>query len=226
MRRPVVVLALLAVLLAPGLVLPRTVEACSAGEDWDAVAESDVIIAGWVADMSIATEYEEPSPAVAGPQTFVPVWLDFEVDRYFKGEGGRHLSVLDGASVAFMNNETPAERARFEGALYWGGGGSCGALDDDPRGTYWVTGIAVREDGAHSLHRLMTFAWPTTSASDPSVLEAIAQLEERLGPGVTPATTGHGLAPTTDRGVPLAFAVLALAILGGARLATRERRGA
>lgn len=40
---------------------------------------------------------------------------------------------------------------------------------------------------------------------------------------VTPAATGHGVVPTTDRGVPFAFGVLAVAILGGARLASRRR---
>lgn len=223
MRRPVVVLALLAVLLAPALVLPRTAEACSAGEDFDAVAESDIIIAGRVVDMRLARESMQPTQPPAGPQAFAAVWLDFQVDSYFKGDGPSRLSALDGGSVAFMNNETPAERARFEGALYWGGGGSCGTLDDDPRGTYWITGLSLHE-GMYRTNRILLFGTGGigTSPDDPLMLERIATLEDRLGPRVIPAATGHGLAPTTDRGVALALAIGALAIVGAARRATRE----
>ncbi len=225
MRRPVFVLALLAVLLAPALIVPRTVEACSAGEDFDAVAESEIILAGRVVDMRIADEYQQPTTSPPGSQTFAPVWLDFQVDRYFKGDGPRHLSALDGASVAFMNNETSAERARFEGALYWGGGGSCGALDGDPRGMYWVTGLSLHE-GVYRTNRILLFGTGVIGSGpdDPAVIERIAELADRLGPGVTPAATGHGLVPTTDRGLVLTLAALALAALVGARSATGQRR--
>lgn len=222
MRRPVSVLALLAVFLAPAIALPRTVVACSAGEDWDAVAESDVIIAGRVADMRLAPEYE----GFGTPHT-VGVWVDFEVDRYFKGTGATTLSALDAASVTFMDDQTPQQRAAFEGALYWGSGGACGALNGDPRGQYWVTGLYLHE-GVYQTNLILLFGTGAIGSGpdDPAVVERIEALEDRLGPGITPATTGHGLAPTTDRGVPLALGVVALAILGGARLATRERRGA
>jgi len=221
MRRPVLVLALLAVLAAPALVVPRTVDACSAGEDWDAIAESDVIIAGRVADMRLAPEYE----GFGTPQT-IGVWVDFEVDRYFKGTGASTLSALDAASVTFMDNQTPEQRAAFEGAQYWGSGGACGALNGDPRGEYWVTGLYLHE-GVYRTNLLLLFGAGVIGdgPDDPAVVERIEALEERLGPGVTPATTGHGLARATDRGVSTALGALGLAIalLAGARSATRPR---
>ena len=232
MRRPVVVLALLAVLLVPSLMQPRAAEACSSPGPSDRVVESDIIIAGWVVEMRLAPlELQVPYPNKGGATAayrageFYPVWVDFEVDRYFKGSGPQTISALDPRSVIFFDGQTEEERAAFESADFMGAGGSCGALDEDPRGQYWVIGLTTDDASTLTMSRGRTFTTPNPNPQSAEVLTAIAELEQRLGPGVTPAATGHGLAPATDRGIPIVLGVIGLAILGGARLATRGRPG-
>jgi hypothetical protein len=196
------------VVLASAFSAPRVAHACSAPE-WDPIAEADVIIAGRVVDMRLAG-----APPATGEQ--VPVWVDFQVDRYLKGSGPRDLSVLDPRSVVFPEKRTADEIARFEGAVFLGDGGSCGALDADPRGTYWVTGLYL-QDGVHVLHRLITFSITEAGANEPAVRDALDRIEERLGPGVVPAATGHGVPAQVRPSAPIVVAVGALALVLCAR---------
>ncbi|MEX2446063.1 MAG: hypothetical protein WD734_01895 [Dehalococcoidia bacterium] len=219
---------LLAAILGGVLALgpPQAAFACSAGSDWDPAAESEVVIAGRVTDMALAPEVggRGPTPEVQA------VWLTFEVDRYLKAAGGTTLTAVDTSSVAFLDGQTPEQMARFEGAQYWGSGGACGALNEDPRGRYAVLGLMRLDDGTLRTNLLTTFAWGD-GPDDPRILEGIARAEAAIAatpettPAPRPAATGHGpgiairtadvSAPTSEQTWPARLG-WSLAALGGA----------
>ena len=204
MRRPVFVLGLLAVLLAPGLALPRSAEACSGGP-FDAIAEGDIAFAGEVVGLRIAEDYWD------GVNHFVPVWVDFRVDRYLKGPGPAIFSGFDPVSVMFSDVED-ARAGDFDAAQFAGAGGACGALFEDPRGQYWVA-AANLIDGNYRLSIPSVIA-KGTGPDDPALLTALAAA------GVTPAATGYGVARSGNGTVSIVLSALALVVVALARALT------
>lgn len=98
--------------------------ACSVGSDWDAIAESDVIIAGQI------TGYRLSEDAEAVP-AFTPITLTWRVDDVLKGELRPSDRIVDAASLV--------ER---DGQREWhGSGGACGAFNADPTGVYAILGL-------------------------------------------------------------------------------------
>ncbi|MCB9491049.1 MAG: hypothetical protein H6674_03165 [Dehalococcoidia bacterium] len=210
MRRPVFVLGLLAVLLAPVLALPRSAEACSGGP-FDAIAEGDIAFAGEVVGLRVAEDYWD------GVNHFVPVWVDFRVDRYLKGSGPAVFSGFDPVSVIFSDIED-TRAGDFDRAQFAGAGGACGALFEDPRGQYWVA-AANLIDGNYRLSIPSVIA-KGTGPSDPAILEALATA------GVAPAAAGQGVPSTADRSTaPIVLSALALMLVGSARALTSKPAG-
>lgn len=208
---------------------PRPAHACSAGPDFDPLEGHDVIIAGRATGIEILGR--------TGIMTYLNLRITFEVDRYLVGDGPSTLHAFDSRSGTPPFELIP-NTAAFE-ALdlatldvddlgYDGGGGACGALDDDPREHYWVTGLGRGPDGELYMHRLSVLAIGD-GPSDPRVLEAIARVEARFGARqvAPPATGSGGLAargqesPSTNSPVA-AFLTFALVLLLIARRATRS----
>lgn len=196
MRRPVFVLALFATLVAPAVVAPQPALACSATE-FVPVRDTEVIVLAYVTDMRLPPEHEG-----FGTGEPVAVWVDLEVDEYLKGAGATSVSALDTSSVVFLDGQSREEQAAFEGAQYWGASGSCGSLIEDPRGKYWLTGLTVK-DGVYRLNLITSaFGALARDRDDPHLLERLETVRAGLAEyGVTPAGTGHGVAPGAS-GVP------------------------
>ena len=120
-----------------------SVHACSAGPDWDPVAESAVVVAGRL------TGWEEVSDDVL--PNFKPIRVHMNVDRVYKGPPGlTDISFVDSASLYF----TPSAP---EDLMWAGSSGACGAFDSDPTGVYAVMGLWEAPDGELHAGRLHTF---------------------------------------------------------------------
>ena len=148
---------------------------------------------------------------------FVPVWVDFRVDRYLKGSGPTVFSGFDPVSVIFSDIED-AHAGDFDRAQFAGAGGACGALFEDPRGQYWVA-AANLIDGNYRLSIPSVIA-KGTGPSDPAIVEALAAA------GVAPAAAGQGVPSTADRSTaPIVLSALALMLVGSARALTSKPAG-
>ncbi|MCH7698877.1 MAG: hypothetical protein IH865_08075 [Chloroflexi bacterium] len=120
-----------------------SVHACSAGPDWDPVAESAVVVAGRL------TGWEEVSDDVL--PNFKPIRVHMNVDRVYKGPPGlTDISFVDSASLYFTASAP-------EDLMWAGSSGACGAFDSDPTGVYAVMGLWEAPDGELHAGRLHTF---------------------------------------------------------------------
>lgn len=222
MRRPVFVSALLAVLLAPAFVTPRTAAACSAGPDFNPLRESEVIVLARVVDMRLAPEHE----GFGTPQT-VAVWVDLEVEEYLKGGGPDAISALDTSSVTFLDGQDEDEMAAFQGALYWGSGGACGTLNEDPRGQYWLTGVND-EDGVYRLNLITSaFGAMAPGLDDPHLQQRLAAVRAGLADlQIAPAGTGQGHLATSEDGslLPIALLAITVGLVAGVRVHSSPKR--
>jgi hypothetical protein len=178
-RKVVSSVAFLALIFWP-LMVPRGVYACSAGDDFNPVESSEVVVAGYV------TGWDEVS-SPAGPPTYQPVRLTIQVDRMLKGAAQDFLYVYD---VASLINQSQRQMSG-----HWaGGGGACGAFDADPKGKYVVLGLSrSSEDGSLRTNRLRTFF-----VGDKSELTGEREAEilghlSRFGLIVPPSTGSGGL---------------------------------
>lgn len=215
-----------AVLLVGGVAAlgtPRVAYACSSTEN--PFETLDVIVAGRVTDIARAPELDRLSPTgVVRAGEFVAIRVTFKVDQYLKGFGPTRLAAFDRNSAYY--GDGPGERyseTDLDGLLYAGSSGSCGALDEDPRGQYRVAGFFRRPDGSLNMHIFGRFVI-ADSANDPAVARAIARVEEELtalGLPFPPSVGSAGLASTEDRGVPtppLAALLLLVALAGAGTL--------
>lgn len=190
--RGVVALAVVLVMVAAGLFAAAGAANakpmwCSAGNDWDPVAASDVIVGGRIAAW-------ERRPDLDG--AYGAVELHIEIVDVWKGALRPNDEIIDTAS---FQDDLPGQAPRWVGAA-----GACGALDHDPTGMYAVFGLSRDEQGYLRTNRLTTF-WLKDAPYDAAALSAptrgIFQLPQ-LGWG---GTTRSG------RNELLLFASLALA---------------
>jgi len=118
---------------------PAAAATCSAGPDWDPIAESHVVVGGQILGW-------DPAPGVSGPPLFTPVRLHMRIDHVWKGAlAGR--PIYDNASLS----------ASGYPARWIGSSGACGAFDDDPAGKYAVLGLVESGAGALLTSRLRIF---------------------------------------------------------------------
>ena len=188
--------AVVAVLLGGFAALggPRPAYACSPTPDWNPVAEADVIVAGRITDIEIQGKTEV--------MTFLDPKMTFEVDRYLKGTGPATIEVFDSHSgvppMGLIPNSSAFDRLDVRelnvDELGYEGGGVCGALDEDPRGRYWVVGFSRSPNGTLAMNLLLNFAIGD-GPSDARVVERIAYVEEQLREveiAPAPPLTGDG----------------------------------
>lgn len=125
----VAILAAAVALMASAMLMPlrpSTVHACSAGQDWDPVAESEVIVAGRITGwVEVASLPDTPSSF-----PFQAIRVELAVDDVIKGGPVANIDFIDAASLG------------KEGGLpdWRGSGGACGAFNEDPTGSYAIPG--------------------------------------------------------------------------------------
>lgn len=122
--------------------IPSTAYACSVGSDFNPVDEVDIIVAGHMTSWRLAPEY-------AGPSSYLPVVVTMRVERVFKGVPAATIEIVDRAS---LNAHGPGA-----GATWSGSGGSCGAFNADPTGSYALLGLSREEDGRYRSSLPRTF---------------------------------------------------------------------
>jgi hypothetical protein len=200
MRLPLALAALAAVTVLalahqlPADAAPRALVTCSADSTFDAVAASDVIVAGRVVRHEII---DAPPPERLG--SYTPVELHMEVDRVLKGAVAPGERIVDVASLVVSDDGQ---------LLSWsGGGGACGTLDHEPDGWYAILGLHRAEDGFLRTNRLTTFYL----RDEPYTQETFITVHERLG---LPAS-GSGAREPLD----VTPGLIALAFLGAVAVA-------
>ena len=113
---------------------PGRVYACSAGDDFNPVAESDVIVSG------VVLGWAEAGILPQGV-SMKPILVDFQVDEVLKGDGvPGQINFLDTGSLA----NDPANVLDNQWA---GTSGSCGAFAADPTGQFALLGLTRDADG-------------------------------------------------------------------------------
>lgn len=175
----------------------------------------------------------ELSPELFADRCFPGAILGVRVERLRPADGQRVLGdafyevpspwtlTVDGCNrerLFTLSGFPPNEEVR----LSIGGPPPLYADSDAP-----ITTVTVDEAGRYA----GTFEWlPCVDGVQPPVRASLADAEHpqarwaaRSNSAVTPAATGHGVVPTTGPGVPFVLGVLAVAIFGGARLASRRR---
>jgi hypothetical protein len=204
MRLPLALAALAAVTVLalghqlPADAAPRALVTCSAGEPWDPIDESDVIVAGRIVRHEII---DAPQPIRRG--YFTPVELHVDVDRVLKGAVAPSDRIVDVASLMVLPD--PVEDAiRVE---WSGSAGACGVLDHEPDGWYAILGLRRVEGSYLQTNRLTTFYL----RSEPFTQETFVSLHERLG---LPAS-GSGAREPLD----VTPGLIALALLGAGAVA-------
>ena len=146
--------------------LPQSASACSADADWDPVANSDVIAGGFIQGYT-------PLPDRTRLGQFIPVRLDMRIDHVWKGRIAAGAEIIDRASFRLL----PVRTDRDEIQIGWfGAGGACGILDDDPSGKYVVFGLVATPDGSLQTMRLQMF-YLSALPYDP---DTVAKLSQRI----------------------------------------------
>jgi hypothetical protein len=141
-------------------------QACSADEQWDPVAQSEVIVGGRI-------EGYTPLPDRSPVGMFIPVRLEMRIDHVWKGSLRPGTEIIDRASFRLQTVFTDKEEIR----IAWAGSASaCGALNDDPSGQYAVFGLFAAPDGSLQTTSLRTF-YLSPQPYDPAT---IARLSQRI----------------------------------------------
>ena len=122
--------------------------ACSVGENFDAVTESDLIVIGQITAWT-------PRPELAVMQMFTPVELTIEVWSVAKGSAGSTLTAIDPASYAPDNR--PLEHKPLYRDEWIGDAGACGAFDFEPLDAYVILGLKQLDDGTYRASRPLAF---------------------------------------------------------------------
>lgn len=139
MQRSILGLLALTLVIAAQSLFVAPAFACSAGPDFNPVAEAELIVGGRV------TGWEPLPDGASAP--FTPIRLTIAVDQQLKGEAGASLQFLDRSSLM-----------RSGGEQVWAGAsGSCGAFDGDPTGRYLVLGLDQAPDGVLVSNLMLTF---------------------------------------------------------------------
>jgi hypothetical protein len=169
---------------------PRAALACSVGPDFDPIAESEIIVGGYV------TSWRE-RPDLRGPAVapgFMPVEIDLRVDHSWKGSYDGD-PIIDPRSFRVEVVENTGETLR-----HWGSGGSCGALGGEPVGLYAVFGLRRDELGNWSPSLPLTF-YLNRAPYDPASVTAYGR------PLALPVAGAPTAAGDNESRVPVVLAV-------------------
>jgi hypothetical protein len=191
------------------ILLGRSVDpaaACSGGSDWDAVAESDVIVGGEILGWT-ALARDPPQG------TFIAVQLEMRIDHVWKGQAG--APIVDRTSLMVLPTAYDGDTVTTYEFLWAGASGACGALDEDPTGMHAVLGLGVQPDGTLRPNRLTTF-YIGDAPYDPTAVRMLSDT-------IALPTAGQGVVPG-DKWLVATHALMMLsatALLCGISLAVR-----
>ena len=166
---------LVALVIALGIAPAPAVYGCSAGSDYDAVADSDLIVVGQVVAW-------RARPGRASRTEFTPVEVTIAVERVLKGAAGDTVAAFDDTSYLAQRD------------TWAGGAGACGAFHSDPAGAYVILGLKRGEDGSLTTNRLRSFY--VSVGGRPEGRPGYELALERLGAAIPvrpPATGSAGL---------------------------------
>jgi hypothetical protein len=166
--------AVLAILLTSAVRPIPTAYACSAGPDFDPIAESDLIIGGWVVGWRERPDI--PSPLNGNAKSGVDyksLGMLIDVDRVFKGSPVKRVEAVD----SYIPYGT-----RWLGT-------SCAIFGGDPTGLYVILGLWRGEDGYLHPNSLRTF-FIGENPSGEGYDYAMRRLEGL--PAIGPPRTGSG----------------------------------
>ncbi len=193
------------------------VHACSAGPDFDPIAESAIVVGGRLTNWEIASG-EAHEDLTTG--SFPDVRVHMSVDQIFKGPS-------DLEQVSFIDSNSLIIAVGTDGEDVWSGsGGGCGAFNADPKGVYALMGLFRSADGEYSSGLPRTFFLgdePAGEAYD-RALERMASWPAAaslpaLGTGTAPSTTSnHLVVGAAALGVALLAASFAIRFGTGGRL--------
>lgn len=180
-------------LLAMQLLLAASTYACSAGLDFNPVAEAEVIVGGRV------TAWQR-LPADPGAP-FTPVQITLAVDQRINGESDTTIQFVDRTSLSLSGSEES----------WAGSSGACGVFDSEPVGQYIVLGLDTGLDGSYLSNLMLVFFQGPEPAGDgyTQAMSRLNDLTQRLTPtaaSVVPSATAPPTAapPTTSRATPAA----------------------
>lgn len=192
-------------LIGASLARPAPAQGCSAGDPWDPIEESEMIVGGWIGGYT-------PLPDRSRVGMFTPVRLEMRIDHVWKGRLPPGAEIVDRASLMLQPVFTDSEE--LHGA--WAGpSGACGAFDEDPSGHYAVVGLVTAPDGTLQTMRLRVF-YLSRQPYDPA---DVSSLSRRIGFPIA----GHGVDERSAGNVSEAL-LLAGAALWAAGVAMFVRR--
>lgn len=192
------VIGSVAALIAPPT---RPAFACSAGPDYNPVAESEVIVVGRL------TGWREADASASSPDgsLYLSIRVTMAVERALKGSTPPAITIVDRASLLRI----PAQANRPEEMFWAGSAGACGSFDDDPTGRYAVMRLWREADGTYRPNRIHTFYL----GDQPPVVvwPAIVARLTQWGPVSLPLT-GAAVRARYDHDVP---SILVASLVGG-----------
>jgi hypothetical protein len=198
-------------LAAYGVAPARTAFACSAGEDFNPVADSDVIVSG------VILGWEETNlPGFPEDAHVKPIRVEMQVEDTLKGEASGRISFVDSGSLM---NLPPTE----DGYLWDGSGGACGAFNTEPTGEYVFLGLSYDDAGNLRSNLLRVFYIGERSQFAGFRYERMAEILGAFGLTRLPATGDGAMAtPGAPDGELIAIATLLIALgVGGLSLLRR-----
>jgi hypothetical protein len=185
--------------------------ACSVGNEFNPVAQSEVIVMGRVTDWR---PVDTPTGFPAG-SPFQSVAMTVDVDVVLKGAPAPRMEFID---VASYRKDAPSGHNPWAGS-----GGSCGALNDDPTGKYVLMGLSRTSDGSLRSGLPLTFFIGDREQLSGETYDRIRTRLAGFGLATLPST-GQG-PPEDEAGVNYTLLALAgLFALGGASVVVRSRQ--
>jgi hypothetical protein len=162
------------------------VYACSAGDDSNPVAESDVIIVGTVAGWRpVETPSDVDFGGKTGTSPFQTVAVTVDVDQVLKGSTSKRIEFLD------VNSRL---KDPLPNGDHWGGsGGNCAAFGVYPTGRYLIMGLRRADDGSlRSGGILRTFFFGQRDQLSGETYDRVQTRLAGFGLLITPPSTGDG----------------------------------
>lgn len=182
MRRTFIYLVALLLVLGACLLKTQPLYACSWSEDFDPVAEAELVVGGRVISW-------QRLPADANAP-FVPVRVTLVVAQSWKGEAGPTVSFIDRTSLASGSAQE----------LWVGSGGACGVFDAEPTGQYLVLGLDREPNGTYRASLPLRFFGGAEPAG-PVYEQAVARLDA-LAQQSTPTTDVLPTSPSSPTSLP------------------------
>jgi len=214
---PLAALTLVGLWLSAG---SRPANACSTGPDFDAVRDSEVIVAGRIIGWELienVTRWDhitEPEPYddpnYYGP--YDPIRVGMSVSQVLKGSAPSKIDLVAGNTL-LVQEESGEDRYSWVGTH-----GACGAFSSDPTDMYAILGLRIDDFGRY--HPSLPLAFfigpePPGSFDDPR----LAGLAPLL-PGSLPSAGGTPLAGESTRDTPWLTIALGAAVAGAGVAAT------